>query len=57
MKEKENEQLENVYLAESVEAQVKYRKPVFLEAGKIEKLTHGSRVKYSDEPDSGHHGD
>jgi len=55
--EKKAEQLTNLVSIDSEPAKVNYRKPRFAEAGKVEDLTHGSRTKESDEPDSGHHGD
>ncbi len=57
MQENKMEQPPNLTSVDSETTKVKYSKPLFAEAGKIEELTHGSRTKESDEPDSGHHGD
>lgn len=57
MQEKKVEQQTDLTLADADSSKAKYRKPQFIEAGTVEELTHGSRTKESDEPDSGHHGD
>ena len=57
MLDKKNEQPKALALTDSDSPKANYRKPLFVEVGKVEEFTHGSREKESDEPDSGHHGD